>query len=196
MKSLRLLTIAPALLVMSLTACAGAKMDAEKAKEKADGYDAAAVVEKYSAVEVTTKVEIKKSTGVFGEGGILSAATAAIKAQAGTEKLEGEDVAEYVCSAEMVAHFADMGEQESYTITFYSYKSSGMKIEVKNDGATTILGYDATGKGTANTYVLDDGRMEKGDSKQSIKVSGTKAGIAVEGELEYTMSMTAKWTAK
>lgn len=189
MKSLRLLTVAPALLVMSLSACAGAKMDADKAKERADGYDAAAVVEKYSKVEVTTKVSIKKNTGVFADDGLMAAYVKTIKAQDGTDTAEGQDVADYVFASEMMTMYEKM---DGCTVTYYSYKSKGLKMEVKFDRESE----EGKTQGTANTYVLDDGRLEKGDSKMKVIASASMAGVTMEGELEYTISMTAKWTAK
>ena len=194
MKSLKLLTIAPALLVMSLTACAGAKMDADKAKERADAYDAAAVAEKYSKAEVTTKVDIKKNTGVFADGGVMySAVVAPIKAQDGTKTYEGDQIAYLVYDADDMKLYDGL---EGYTVTYYSYKSKGLKIELKVDAEDETLGIKQTSKGTQNSYVLDDGRMEKGDAKMTITVSGSSGGISMEGELQYTMSLTTKWTAK
>ena len=194
MRKLRVLALAPAILVLSLAACAGAKLSEDKAKERAEGYDAAAVVEKYASVEVTTKVDVKKNTGVFADDGLMAAYVKTIKAQAGTEKEEGDDLAEYVWDAKMGEMYEQMGE--GYSVTYYSYKSKGLKVEVKIDAEVEETGMKQTSKGTANTFILDDGRMEKGDSNMKMTVSGSYGGVTLEGELEYTMSMTAKWTAK
>ncbi len=190
MKSLRLLTVAPALLVMTISACAGAKISHDKAKERAEGYDAAAVVEKYASVEVTTKVDVKKNTGVFADGGLLASVVKTIKAQEGTEKAEGDKVGLYVFSADEIDIYKDI---EGYTVTYYSYKSKGLKMELKVDAETEGVGKQ---KGTSNTYILDDGRVEKADTKMKITASASAAGITMEGEFEYALSTTAKWTAK
>lgn len=189
MRKLRVLALAPAILVLSLAACAGAKLSEDKAKERAQAYDPAAVVEKYASVEITAKVEIKKNTGVFADGGLMSSVVSALKAQAGTHTYEGQQMAAFVLEADDIG---DMGDQEGYTITYYSYKSKGLKIETKVDTEEDGMKM----KGTTNSYVLDDGRMEKGDSKMAMSVAASAAGVSMEGELEYTMSQTAKWTAK
>ena len=187
MKSfVKALVLAPAMLV-ALTACQS-KLSDEKAKERADGYKPAEVAEKYESVDVKSDVDVKKRTGVFAEDGLLAAVVnAAIEAATRDDKgLE---------PASAIFVMPDDSQTEGITLEFYSYKKTGLKIVTKTDMERTESGAKMKITGSGNSYVLDDGRYEKGDSKVKMSVDANVGGVAFKGECEYTTKTVYTWHA-
>ena len=200
MKNLRKIALAPALLALSITACSGQKLSEDEAKKRIDGYDAKAVVEKYASAKVVTKVEIKKATGVFDDQstppGAMAMVTAGIRGMAGEDLAEGEDVAEMVFSTDTFFKGEEVTEvPEGVTITYYSYKKTGLKAEMTQDMTNAEMG-NMHIKGEATYYVLDDGRIEKAKTHAVMSIDTESAGVAFKGELEYTAEVSVTWTAK
>ena len=187
MKSfVKALVLAPAMLV-ALTACQS-KLSDEKAKERADGYKPAEVAEKYESVDVKSDVDVKKRTGVFAEDGLLAAlVNTAIEAATRDDKGLEPSAGIFVMS--------DAEQTDGVTLEYYSYKKTGLKIVVKTDMDQKESGANIKITGTGNTYVLDDGRYEKGDSKVKMFVDANVGGVAFQGECEYTTKTVYTWHA-
>jgi len=193
MKSfVKALVLAP-VMVLALTACE-AKISEDEAKERANGYDLAAVSEKYASFDSKGEVKIKKRTGVFEEGGIMASVVDIM-----VEAIDGEHKDQEVASGFFT--LADIssisgGEEGEVEITYYSYKKSGLKIVSNTKINMEEEGIAETGSTKTTSYILDDGRMEKGTGSTEMKVSGSMAGITIEGELSLTYSVSYTWNAK
>ncbi len=188
MKSfVKALVLAPVMLV-ALTACQS-KLSDEKAQERAKGYDAAAVAEKYASVDIKSEFNVKKRTGVFAEDGLLAfIVNAAI--EAGTRDEKGLD------PTNGIFVMSDASQTEGITLEYYAYKKTGLKIVTKTDTDQTESGVKMKGTSSGATYVLDDGRYEKGDGKGKMSVEGSGSGLSLTGEFEFTSKVVYTWHAK
>ena len=184
----KLLTLAPVMLV-ALTACES-KLSADKAKERAKGYDTAAVAEKYASYDVETKFDVKKRTGVFAEGGLFSLAVETV-ISAMNRNSKGNEPATGVMSESSIKD----GETEGVTVTYYTYKKSGLKIVTVTDMNKSESGANIITKGKSTTYVLDDGRSEKGNGNIKMSLGASSSGITLEGEFEAEYSIKYIWNA-
>ena len=184
----KLLTLAPIMLV-ALTACES-KLSTDKAKERTKGYDSAAVAEKYASYDVETKFDVKKRTGVFAEGGLLSSIVEAT-ISAMNRNSKGNEPATGVMSENSV----NEKETEGVTVTYYTYKKSGLKIVTVTDMNKSESGANIITKGKTTSYVLDDGRAEKGNGNIKMSLAASGSGITLEGEFEAEFSTKYVWNA-
>ena len=182
------LVLAP-IFLLSLTACG--KISEDQAKERVKGYNAAEVAEKYASYDIKGEAKVTKRSGVFAEGGLMaSIADTLIEAFNTDEK--GNDVAGGIFTTGSL----DIGSADQVEMTYYAYKKTGLKVVANIDADETTEGMSEKVKGKETIYVLDDGRIEKGDGNMSMTVSGSYAGINLEGELAFTFKMSYKWNAK
>lgn len=194
-KFVKALVLAPVMLV-ALTACES-KMSNEKAQERAKGYDAA-VLANYENVTVATKYSNVKAEGTY------ESRKDSLKDGEVTQQPE-----ECFCTEAHIKSLEDGGEggiqieglnmDTKTTVEYYSYKKTGLKIVVKTAGQGTVgaLTYDS--KSTATYWVLDDGRMEKSETKNSVKTEGTMTVVVtidMSGSMSYTSKSTFTWNAK
>lgn len=186
---IKTLFLAPVVLV-ALTACE-AKMSAEKAEERAKGYDAAAVSEQYASFDVYSKPDVKKATGLFDpKTGALNFMTQMLTGDL-DEKDQPVEEGVYVYGDGNTD-----GEDESVETTYYSYKKTGLKIVVVSTLDQDQNGIKVKGKSTQVAYVLDDGRLEKSTLHAKMSADGSVGGVSVTGELEVKATVTYTWNAK
>lgn len=202
MKSLRKLFVLAPVMLMSLTACE-AKIDEAKAKERVNAYDSAKVEEKYESCDVTMKVDIKKNTGAFAEGGSMYMFVSLMKEMNDDGEQKGQAAEEYVYTSEMfetlMTSFSSVsGETKNAEVTYYSYKSNGLKISGSAKLDQEYQGAKMSGSVKAELYVLDDGRVEKEKATMNLKISGgeTDEVKKTNGELNLSLSASVKWNAK
>ena len=182
----KLLTLAPVVLV-ALTACES-KLSAEKASERAKGYDAVAVSEDYASYDVETKLDVKKRTGVFAEDGLLAFVVEATIAAANNNTKDNEPATGVFDESAIKDE-----EDDGVTLTYYSYKKTGLKIVTVTDKKSSESGANLLTKGKSTTYVLDDGRLEKGNGNIKMSIDASGSGIKLEGEFEAEFSSKYTW---
>lgn len=195
MKSyVKTLMLAPVFL-LSLTACE-AKLSEEKARERAAGYDLAAVQEKYESVTVKGEVKVKKREGVFAEGGIMGSMVDLI-----VSGFEGDNepssVEEGFFTSDTIDEMLSSQEGAEAELSYYAYKKTGLKVVgvAKADSASESASGNGTSKATL--YVLDDGRLEKGNGSIEMSFAGGEGtGISMSGALSLTFNLTYTWNAK
>ena len=194
-KFVKALVLAPVMLV-ALTACES-KMSNEKAQERAKGYDSA-VLANYENVTVATKYSNVKAEGTY------ESRKDSLKDGEVTQQPE-----ECFCTEAAIKSLEDGGVggiqvegltmETKTTVEYYSYKKTGLKIVVKTVGQGSFSGVTYDSKGTGTYWVLDDGRIEKAETTNSVKTEGTMTvvvSIDMSGSMSYTAKSTYTWNAK
>jgi len=193
MKTLRKLFVLAPVMIMSLTACE-AKIDQAKAAERAKDYNTAEVSTQYKSFDQKSECKVNKNTGVFADGGLLSSVVTILKEGLNSEE-KGLDPAEGVYTA---AKFAEVVSQASIEgakaeISYYAYKSTGLKIVSSAKMESNSNGNKTSGSAKTEMYVLDDGRVEKAGGAVKMNVSGETAGVKLNGVLDLSFTVTYTW---
>ena len=193
MKTLRKLLVLAPVLVMSLTACE-AKIDEAKAAERAKAYNVAEVSTQYKSLDQKSECKVNKNTGVFADGGMLGSVVTLLKTALNNEE-KGIDPAEGIYTAAAFAELASGASIEGAktSISYYAYKSTGLKIVGEAKADQNSSGMKMTGSSKATMYVLDDGRIEKGSGSVKMNVTGEAAGVKLEGALDLSFTVTYTW---
>ena len=193
MKTLRKLLVLAPVMVMSLTACE-AKIDEAKAAERAKAYNVAEVSTQYKSFDQKSECKVNKNTGVFADGGMLGSVVTLLKTALNNEE-KGIDPAEGIYTAAAFAELASGASIEGAktSISYYAYKSTGLKIVGEAKADQNSSGMKMTGSSKATLYVLDDGRIEKGSGAVKMNVTGDVGGVKLEGALDLSFTVTYTW---
>ena len=193
MKALtKALVLAPVVL-LSLTACG--KLSNEKAQERINGYSLSDVAAKYASVDIKTDLKINKRTGVFAEGGLL-ASLVNIMTNALNQNEEGANVAEGFFTMDAIDAGEAAADSDNINLEYYGYKKSGLKIVASTKSSVDTAGIKEDTDSKTTVFVLDDGRMEKGEGSVKVSASGDVAGIKAEGNLDISYKISYKWNTK
>ena len=178
-------------MLLSLTACG--KLSEDQAKERAKGYNLAAVQEKYASVDIKSEIKVNKRTGVFEEGGLMSSMADTLIDVFEGENGDGQDVSEGFMG-ELTFDSGDLGKEVE--VEYYGYKKTGLKITVNGKTDETTEGITEKIEVHETIFVLDDGRMEKGNGSMKMNVSGTYMGLSMEGVLDFSFKVSYSWNKK
>ena len=193
MKALtKALVLAPVVL-LSLTACG--KLSDEKAQERINGYSLSDVAAKYASVDIKSDVKVNKRTGVFAEDGALAAiVNTVIKAL--DQSAEGAAVAEGFFTMDAIDAGEAAADNDDINLEYYGYKKTGLKIVATTKSEVDSGGLKEKTDSKSTVYVLDDGRMEKGNGSMKMSASGSYLGFTAEGSLDISYKVSYKWNAK
>ena len=108
---------------------------------------------------------------------------------------KGLDPAEGIYTAAAFAELTSGASIEGakMNISYYAYKSTGLKIVGEAKADQNSSGMKMTGSSKATMYVLDDGRIEKENSTMKMSVSGDMGGVKLSGDLEANTNVTYNW---
>ena len=194
MNVLRKLVVLAPVMLLSLTACE-AKIDETKAGERVATYDAAKVTEEYKSYDEKSECNIKKNTGVFADGGLLSSIVKIMK-EALNQEQKDVPAAEGIYTTNAFGDLMNAAAAEGAAkpvISYYAYKNTGLKIvgETKQDANSAGTKQKASAK--VEMYVFDDGRIEKASGSMKMSVSGEAAGVKLTGDLDLSFKVTYTW---
>ena len=191
MKALnKALVLAPVVL-LSLTACG--KLSDDKAQERMEGYSLKEVEDKYASVDIKSDVKINKRTGSFAEGGLMSSIVD-LMVEGLSEDQKGAPVEEGFFT--MALDVESLTGSEDVSVEYYAYKKTGLKIVSTTNINEDESGVKTTGSAKTTVYILDDGRIEKGEGSMKIDASGSAGIVSLDGTLDFSFKFTYTWNAK
>ena len=198
MKALRKLFVFAPIMVLSLSACE-AQLSEDKAKERINKYNASEVAKEYKTFDVNYKLTVNKKTGVFGEGGALETVTKSFETafDMAEETYKGQPATNGIfkvsSTSDALVAIDQLGFKMDAKFAYYPYKTDGLKIMTTASADVNENGMLMKLSSKGNTYVLDDGRLEKDESNIKMNVSGEMLGLKVSGDLDISILTTYTW---
>ena len=109
---------------------------------------------------------------------------------------EGANVAEGFFTMDAIDAGEAAADSDNINLEYYGYKKSGLKIVASTKSSVDTAGIKEDTDSKTTVFVLDDGRMEKGEGSVKVSASGDVAGIKAEGNLDISYKISYKWNAK
>lgn len=195
MKSLRKLFVFAPVMLLSLTACE-AKIDEARAKERIYAYKPSDVATNYKSVDIKMEIKVKKNTGAFAEDGSLYSVVSLLSLFDFEQKGEPVESGIFTTSTvdEMMASLnSAVKDGDAANVTYYSYKTSGLKIVADAKQTSNAFGPTIDSSSKMEIYVGDDGRIEKASGSSKLNCKGASKEDKVDGVLDYSLVGTFTW---